>query len=86
VFLATKDRNRWEQARGKSKVGLDAVETASIDELRDLQFRRLSWALRHAYDNMAVYRAKCDAIGVQPGDFKQFSGLRLFPSVTKRDS
>lgn len=71
--------------RSLGKVGLEAIETASIDELRNLQFHRLSWALRHAYDNMAVYRAKCDAAGVHPDDLKALSDLSRFPFVTKQD-
>lgn len=67
------------------QAGLDAIETASVDELRSLQFSRLSWALRHAYENMAVYRAKCDAKGVHPDDLKELSDLRLFPFITKQD-
>jgi phenylacetate-CoA ligase len=66
-------------------VGLDAIETASVDELRALQLSRLQAALRHAYKNMAVYRAKCDAKGVHPGDLKELSDLSLYPFLTKQD-
>ncbi|MGN6309239.1 MAG: phenylacetate--CoA ligase PaaK [Xanthobacteraceae bacterium] len=69
----------------KPSVGLEAIETASIDELRTLQLVRLKKAMRHAYDNMAMYRAKCDAIGVHPDDLKHLSDLSLFPFVTKHD-
>ena len=45
---------------------LDPIETASVDELRALQLERLQWSVRHAYDNVAHYRASFDAAGV-PG-------------------
>ena len=45
----------------KSSRTFEPIETASIDELRALQWTRLGKALRHAYDNMPVYRAKCRA-------------------------
>lgn len=69
----------------KPSVGFEAIETASIDELRALQLVRLKKAMHHAYDNMAVYRAKCDARGVHPDDLRQLSDLRLFPFITKDD-
>ena len=69
----------------KSSRAFEPIETASIDELRALQWTRLVKALRHAYDKMPVYRAKCLAKGVHPDDLKQFSDLSLFPFVTKQD-
>lgn len=40
---------------------LDAIETASRDEISALQLERLKWSLRHTYDNVAPYREKCIA-------------------------
>jgi phenylacetate-CoA ligase len=31
---------------------LDAIETASRDELQALQLERLKWSLNHAYENV----------------------------------
>ena len=69
----------------KSSKGFEPIETASLDELRGLQWSRLQKAMRHAYDNMPVYRAKCLAKGVHPDDLRQLSDLSLFPFVTKQD-
>jgi phenylacetate-CoA ligase len=63
----------------------EPIETASLDELRSLQLRRLKAALRHAYDDVGPYRAKCAARGVHPDDLTQFSDLSLFPFTTKQD-
>ncbi len=38
----------------------EAIETASIDELRHLQLERLATSVRHAYDNVAHYRRAFD--------------------------
>jgi len=64
---------------------LDAIETASRDEITALQTERLRWSLQHTYDNVAHIRAKFDAAGVHPGDFKQLSDLAKFPFTTKQD-
>ena len=39
---------------------LDPIETASIDEIRALQLTRMKWSLRHAYDNVPMYRQRFD--------------------------
>nr|WP_136251273.1 phenylacetate--CoA ligase PaaK [Ningiella ruwaisensis] len=68
-----------------SKVGLHAIENASIDELRGLQLERLKHTLNHVYKNSPVYKAKFDAHGVHPDDLKQLSDLSKFPTTTKAD-
>lgn len=64
---------------------LDAIETASRDEISALQLERLKWSLRHTYDNVAPYREKCLAKGVHPDDLKTLSDLSKFPFMTKLD-
>lgn len=64
---------------------LEPIETASRDELSALQLQRLRWSLRHTYDNVAPFRAKCAAIGVHPEDVKSLEDLKLFPFTTKSD-
>src|SRR6478752_3624983 len=64
---------------------LDPVERASVDELRALQLERLQWSLRHAYDNVAHYRAAFEAAGVHPDDCRELADLARFPFTTKAD-
>jgi phenylacetate-CoA ligase len=64
---------------------LEPIETASQDELRALQLRRLKWSLRHAYDNVAPYRRRCEGVGVHPNDVRQLEDLSRFPFTTKSD-
>ena len=64
---------------------LDAIETASRDEISALQLERLQWSVRHTYDNVEAYRKKCVEKGVHPDDLKQLSDLAKFPFMTKTD-
>ena len=64
---------------------LEPIERASTAELRALQFERLQWSLRHAYDNVAHYRQSFDAAGVHPGDLRSLEDLARFPFLTKQD-
>ena len=64
---------------------LEPIEKASRDEISALQLERLKWSVRHTYDNVAPYRAKCVAKGVHPDDLKTLSDLSKFPFMTKAD-
>ncbi|WP_298492203.1 phenylacetate--CoA ligase PaaK [uncultured Maritimibacter sp.] len=64
---------------------LDAIEIASIDEIRALQLGRLKWSLRHAYDNVPMYRQRFDEAGVHPDDLHTLSDLAKFPFTYKSD-
>lgn len=64
---------------------LHAIETASVDELRNLQLERLRKTLNHVYQNSPVYKAKFDAAGVHPDDLTCLEDLSRFPYTTKQD-
>lgn len=64
---------------------LEAIETASRDELQALQLERLRWSLQHAYDHVPHYKAKFDEAGVHPSDLKTLADLAKFPFTTKHD-
>ncbi|TXJ14640.1 MAG: phenylacetate--CoA ligase [Afipia sp.] len=64
---------------------LDRYEMASREDIRALQRERLAWSLRHAYDNVPHYRAKFDAAGVHPDQFKDLPDLARFPFTLKTD-
>ena len=63
----------------------EAIEHASVDELRSLQLKRLQSILQHAYANSPVYKAKFDAAGVHPSDCHSLADLAQFPFTTKGD-
>lgn len=64
---------------------LDDAERMSRAELRALQLTRLRTTLRHAYDNVELYRRKFDAAGVRPDDCRTLADLARFPFTTKAD-
>ncbi len=66
-------------------VGLEAIESVSVEELRELQLTRLKRTLHHAYDNVAHYRKSFDSHGVHPDDLKSLEDLALLPFLTKAD-
>jgi phenylacetate-CoA ligase len=64
---------------------LDAIETASRDEVTALQLQRLKATLRHAYANVPHYRQSFDARGVHPDDLSSLADLAKFPFTVKKD-
>lgn len=64
---------------------LEPIETASVDELRALQLKRLKWSVSHAYENVAPYRARCISAGVAPDDLNCLEDLTRFPFTVKDD-
>ncbi len=64
---------------------LEPIEKAPLEELRRLQLERLQWTLRHAYENVAHFRRKFEAAGVQPVDCRSLADLARFPFTTKAD-
>ncbi len=68
-----------------NKGDLDPIEIASIDEIRATQLERLKWSLRHAYENVSMYKQRFDEAGVRPDDLQQLSDLSKFPFTYKND-
>jgi phenylacetate-CoA ligase len=64
---------------------LEPIETASRDELANLQLERLKWSLKHAYENSPVYRRKFDEAGVHPDELTTLADLARFPFTKKSD-
>lgn len=67
------------------KSDLDAIEIASRDEISALQLARMKWSLRHAYDNVAMYKKRFDEAGVHPDDLRELKDLAKFPFTYKND-
>ena len=64
---------------------LEPIEVASRDELCALQLERLRWTLRHAYEQVALYRERFDQAGAHPDDCQGLDDLGSFPFTTKDD-
>jgi phenylacetate-CoA ligase len=67
------------------KETFEAIERASVDELKALQLQRLQWSLRHAYDNVPHYTKAFDAAGAHPDDVRSLADLSRFPFLVKQD-
>ena len=65
--------------------GLEAIETASRDELTALQLERLCNTLHLAYEHVALYRNKFEQAGIHPDDIKSLEDLARLPVTTKED-
>lgn len=64
---------------------LDAAERLGREELRTLQLTRLRATLRHAYDNVELYRRRFDEAGLAPEDCRTLEDLARFPFTVKAD-
>ncbi|MFT6048157.1 MAG: phenylacetate-CoA ligase, partial [Arenicella sp.] len=69
----------------EGRAELEPIEIASIDAMRELQLQRLKWSVKHAYDNVAVYRLSFDGVGVHPNDIESLDDLAKLPFTTKAD-
>jgi phenylacetate-CoA ligase len=64
---------------------LEAIETASRDEIAALQLGRMKRSLSHAYEHSRFYRARFDEAGIHPSDLTSLSDIAKFPFTTKQD-
>lgn len=64
---------------------LEAIETASRDEIEALQLSRLQATLRRVHDQVPHYRKAFAAAGVHPDDLRSLADLARFPFTTKQD-
>ncbi|MFE2294123.1 phenylacetate--CoA ligase PaaK [Streptomyces sp. NPDC059452] len=64
---------------------LDAAEQLGRADLEALQLERLRQTLRHAYENVPLYRAAFDGAGLRPEDCATLADLARFPFTAKAD-
>jgi phenylacetate-CoA ligase len=62
----------------------EPIETATLDELRALQLKRLKQTIARAA-LVPQYRKKFAAAGIAPEDFKRLDDLKALPFTTKED-
>lgn len=68
-----------------SRVGLEPIENAGVDEIRSLQTERLKVTLQHVYANSQLYKRKFDDHGIHPSDLRHVDDLEKFPLTTKEE-
>ncbi|MCR5764280.1 MAG: phenylacetate--CoA ligase [Treponema sp.] len=60
-------------------------ECMPLDELRELQGKRLAENFKHVYENVEYYRKRCQEAGVTPDDIKGLEDLDKIPFTCKDD-
>ncbi|WP_049915200.1 phenylacetate--CoA ligase PaaK [Haloferax mucosum] len=63
----------------------DSMESASRDELREVQNSRLRAAVQNAYENVDFYRETFDEHGLTPDDIESVEDLSKLPFTTKEN-
>ncbi|MFC8927902.1 phenylacetate--CoA ligase PaaK [Streptomyces albidoflavus] len=63
----------------------DPAERLTVPELRALQLERLRASLRHAYENVPLYRRTFEEAQVTPDDCRTLDDLARFPFTAKAD-
>jgi len=61
------------------------IETASREDIRDLQNDRLAETVEYAYENVDFYREALDEAGVSPDDIESVEDVSKLPFTTKED-
>jgi len=63
----------------------DGVETASREDLRDLQSERLRETVKLAYERVPFYERALDEAGIEPGEIDGVDDVERLPFTTKED-
>lgn len=69
----------------KERIRDPKIECMSRDEMTALQSECLVKQVQNVYDNVAFYRNKMDAMGIEPGDIKGIEDINKLPFTTKED-
>ena len=54
-------------------------------KMKELQYERLRWSVKHAYENVPFYRQKYDEAGFHPDQMKSLDDMRRVPFLTKQN-
>lgn len=63
----------------------EPIETASREQIREIQLERLQKQVRHAYENVPFYKKQFDEAGLSPEDIKTLEDIRKIPFTVKDD-
>lgn len=67
------------------KIWNPKMECIDRGELQTLQSERLVRTVKHVYENVAVYRERMQAAGIEPGDIRGIEDLSKLPFTEKID-
>lgn len=63
----------------------EKIETASKEELKEIQSLNLSNMVKYIYNNSPFYQKRMDELGIKPSDIKDISDISKLPFTTKED-
>lgn len=63
----------------------EEIECMARAELETLQVERLRWAVKHAYENVPLYKQRFDEAGLDPYSIESLEDIKRFPFIVKQD-
>ncbi len=60
-------------------------ETLQHSKLKEMQYERMKWSLRHAYENVPFYKKSFDDTGFHPDQFRSLDDMQRVPFLMKQD-
>jgi phenylacetate-CoA ligase len=73
------------QAPATERLWAPELDAAPREQLRAIQSRKLVAAVAWMYGRSALFRSKCEAVGLEPGDIRGIDDLQKLPITTKDD-
>ena len=61
------------------------AECATRKQIEAIQLPRLQWSIKHAYDNVPMYREKMQKAGVKPEDIRTLKDVAKLPLTSKQE-
>lgn len=63
----------------------EEIECMPRAELEALQVERLRWAVKHAYENVPLYKQRFNEAGLDPDSIESLEDIKRFPFIVKQD-
>ncbi|HEC76448.1 MAG TPA: phenylacetate--CoA ligase family protein [Thermoplasmatales archaeon] len=61
----------------------EKIETMPINELKEIQYKRLKKIVKMVYEKNEIYHKKFDEAGIKPDDIKTLEDIKKLPFLTK---
>ncbi len=72
-------------APGDERFWAPELDTAPREQLREIQGRKFVGGVAWMYEQSTLFRSKCEAVGLEPGDVRSMDDLPKLPITTKDD-
>lgn len=77
--------SKFRPSIGETLQELLQTEQFSLEEIHELQLRKLRCLIEHSFSHVPFYRSRFRQAGLSPADLTTLEGLRNFPLLTKAD-